>query len=155
MVCLGNICRSPTAAAVLDNKAKHVGASIEVGSAGTADYHVGEGPNPMAQLVWTRAGYTYTHIARHFTASMFDTYDYILVMDRSNYANVARLARTDAERAKVAYLRSFDPALTHVNPDKDADQLVVPDPWGGPQSGFEEVLAMIESAVDGMLEHIA
>ena len=139
------------AAAVLHNRALERGIPVQVSSAGTADYHVGEGPNDMSQLVWTTAGYTYEHIAKQFSASMFDSYDLILVMDKSNLGNVLRLARSESDKSKVKMLRSFDGA---VDPN-DLDAATVPDPWGYPREHFEEVLAMVESAVDGLLDHLA
>ena len=149
MVCLGNICRSPMAAAILDNRARRMGADIVVSSAGTADYHVGQGPNEMSLQVWRDAGYVYEHTASQFTAERFDDADLILVMDPSNHRNVMRLSRGPQDAAKVAYLRSFDPGLADRVGDPAA--LTVPDPWGMPRAEFEAVRRMIESAVDGLL----
>ena len=152
MVCLGNICRSPMAAAVLDNKARQAGLTLEVASSGTASWHAGEGPNPMSHRVWSDAGYVYNHTAQHFTPDMFNTYDLILVMDHSNYADVIAQAAYDEHVAKVRFLRSFDPALEDVDHEgPDGDRLVVPDPWNLPRSEFEAVLTMIEKSVDGLL----
>jgi len=152
MVCLGNICRSPMAAAVLDNKAREAGLAIEVASSGTASWHAGDGPNEMSHLVWSDAGYVYDHTAAHFTPEMFDAYDLILVMDHSNYADVIAQATRDEHHAKVRFLRSFDPALEEIDHQgPDGDHLVVPDPWSLPRSEFEAVLKMIEKSVDGLL----
>lgn len=153
MVCLGNICRSPMAAAVLDNKASELGANITVGSAGTADYHVGEGPNVMSQQVWTNAGYQYDHTAAQFTIEHFDTADLVLVMDAANRRDVLRLSRGPQDAGKVALLRSYDPTLAEL--DSDDPRLEVPDPWGGSRSDFEEVLTMVERSVDGLLARLA
>ena len=153
MVCLGNICRSPMAAAVLDTKARQRGADVVVASAGTAGYHVGQGPNPMSHQVWSDAGYRYDHIASQFTAAMFDEADLVLVMDESNRTNVLRLARDTQDAAKVRYLRSFDPDLAHVDElGPQRHELVVPDPWERPRAEFEIVLTMIERSVDGLLD---
>ena len=155
MVCLGNICRSPMAAAVLDNRARTAGVDVVVASAGTAAWHAGEGPNPMSEQVWSEAGYRYTHIAQQFSPHMFDEYDYILVMDQSNFRNVLAQAQSIEDGQKVRYLRSFDSDLTHVDQQsEEAHQLVVPDPWQQPQEEFQKVLAMIERSVDGLLEVI-
>jgi len=152
MVCLGNICRSPMAAAVLDNKARQAGLTLEVASSGTAGWHAGDGPNHMSHLVWSDAGYVYDHTAQHFTPNMFDEYDLILVMDHSNYADVIAQTTDDTSVSKVKFLRSFDPALAHIDPQSlDGEQLVVPDPWNLPRSEFEAVLVMIENSVDGLL----
>lgn len=153
MVCLGNICRSPMAAAVLDNKARQAGVDIEVASSGTASWHAGDGPNQMSYLVWSDAGYVYNHIAQHFTPEMFDEYDLILVMDHSNYADVIAQATCDEHLAKVRFLRSFDPTLEDIDHQGiDGDRLVVPDPWNLPRSEFEAVLAMVEQSIDGLLK---
>jgi protein-tyrosine phosphatase len=153
MVCLGNICRSPMAAAVLDNKARATGVAIEVASSGTASWHAGDGPNHLSHLVWSEAGYVYDHIAQHFTPHMFDEYDLILVMDHSNYADVTAQATDAAQIDKVRFLRSFDPDLADIDVHgPDADRLTVPDPWNLPRSEFEAVLAMVERSVDGLLQ---
>ena len=89
MVCLGNICRSPMAAAVLSNKAKKITeVGINVSSSGTSGWHIGEGPHPTSKLVWEKAGYQHHHVASQFTANDYFVNDYILVMDSSNYENV-------------------------------------------------------------------
>jgi len=152
MVCLGNICRSPMAAAVLENKARQAGIDIEVASSGTAGWHSGDGPNEMSLQVWSDAGYEYDHTAQHFTPDMFDEYDLILVMDHSNYADVIAQSSDTSHIAKVRFLRSFDPKLTKIDHTGPAgDQLVVPDPWNLPRSEFEAVLEMIEKSVNGLL----
>ena len=139
------------AAAVLDNKAARRGINLTVASAGTADYHVGEGPNDLSLRVWSDAGFQYQHIAQQFVPAMFDTFDHILVMDQSNRSNVLRLAKNPEHTSKVAYLREFDPGLAHIDPSSHPEAFTVPDPWGGPRSDFEHVLSLVESAVDGFL----
>ena len=152
MVCLGNICRSPMAAAVLDNKARLAGLDLEVASSGTASWHAGDGPNEMSHRVWSDAGYEYDHIAQHFIPEMFQEYDLILVMDHSNYADVVAQDVDGVHRSKVRFLRSFDPALEDIEHNgADGGRLVVPDPWNLPRSEFEAVLDMIEKSVDGLL----
>jgi len=152
MVCLGNICRSPMAAAVLDNRAREAGIDVLVSSAGTASWHAGEGPNHMSFRVWTDAGYEYQHVAQQFKQMMFDEFDLILVMDQSNFTNVNALARNHEDVAKIRYLRSFDPNLKVDQIDPSAGALLeVPDPWEQPREEFEEVLKMIEQSVDGLL----
>lgn len=156
MVCLGNICRSPMAAAVLHNKAQQAGLDVIVSSAGTASWHAGEGPNHMSLRVWSDAGYEYHHVAQQFKQVMFDEFDLILVMDESNHANVSALARHETDAKKIKYLRSFDPDLQHIDPEsREVEKLVVPDPWEQPREDFEVVLAMIEQAVVGLLIELA
>jgi protein-tyrosine phosphatase len=156
MVCLGNICRSPMAAAVLANKAKIVTqVGINVSSSGTSGWHIGQGPHPTSQLVWEKAGYQHHHVASQFKANDYFVNDYILVMDSSNYENVLALASSEAHRAKVFYLRSFDPALHHIDPiSGEYFKLEVPDPYNQSEDAYREVLAMIESAVDGFISHV-
>jgi protein-tyrosine phosphatase len=156
MVCLGNICRSPMAAAVLANRAREISElEIIVTSSGTSGWHIGEGPHPTSKLVWEKAGYNHHHKASQFKANDYFVNDYILVMDSSNYENVLSLAPSDEDRSKVFYLRSFDPALSKIDPQSgDYFNLEVPDPYNQPEESYQRVLAMIESAVDGFIEKV-
>ena len=156
MVCLGNICRSPMAAAVLSNKVLTVNnLDIQVSSSGTGGWHIGQGPHPTSKLVWEKAGYQHHHIASQFKVNDYFVNDYILVMDSSNYENVLALAPSEEDRAKVFYLRSFDPALQQIEPSSsEYFKLEVPDPYNQHEDAYREVLAMIESAVDGLIDHL-
>ena len=153
MVCLGNICRSPMAAAVLAGKAEKItGVEIKVSSSGTSGWHIGEGPHPTSKLVWEKAGYLHDHKASQFKANDYFVNDYILVMDSSNYENVLALAPSPEDAVKVFYLRSFDPALSHIDPlSREYSKLEVPDPYNQSEDAYRSVLAMIESAVDGFI----
>jgi protein-tyrosine phosphatase len=144
------------AAAVLANKAKNVTqVGINVSSSGTSGWHIGQGPHPTSQLVWEKAGYQHHHVASQFKANDYFVNDYILVMDSSNYENVLSLAPSEEDRTKVFYLRSFDPALHHVEPSSsEYFKLEVPDPYNQHEDAYREVLAMIESAVDGFIDHL-
>jgi protein-tyrosine phosphatase len=85
MVCLGNICRSPMAAAVLANKKKAIQSPvITVDSAGTGPWHIGQGPHPSSKKIWEKAGYKHEHTAKQFSSNDFFVHDLILVMDSSN-----------------------------------------------------------------------
>ena len=156
MVCLGNICRSPMAAAVLSYKVLTVdNLDIQVSSSGTGGWHIGEGPHPTSKLVWEKAGYQHQHIASQFKVNDYFVNDYILVMDSSNYENVLALAPSEEDREKVFYLRSFDPALQQIEPSSgDYFKLEVPDPYNQHEDAYREVLTMIESAVDGFIDHL-
>ena len=156
MVCMGNICRSPMAAAVLSNRiASWDTPKISVDSSGTSAWHAGQGPHPTAQQVWENAGYTYTHTAQQFQANDFYTTDLILVMDVNNFKNVIELADSDESRSKVFYLRSFDESLKLIEPDSlEYSCLEVPDPYNQSVEAYEETLAMIERAVDGLLQEL-
>jgi len=154
MVCLGNICRSPMAAAVLHNRAHEVtNREVLVDSAGTGSWHIGEGPNFSSEATWSKAGYQYEHIAQQFTRDYFDSRDLILVMDSSNYRNVLDLAPHPEAARKVFYLRQFDPLLRQIDPgSSEAKNLEVPDPYGLAERAFEKVLEMVEDSVAGLLE---
>jgi protein-tyrosine phosphatase len=156
MVCLGNICRSPMAAAVLSNKAQNLTeVGIIVSSAGTSGWHIGEGPHPTSKLVWEKAGYLHDHKATQFKVNDYFVNDYILVMDSSNFENVISLAPSQEDASKVFYLRSFDPALSHIDPlSSEYFKLEVPDPYNQSEDAYRTVLEMIESAVDGFIAKV-
>jgi protein-tyrosine phosphatase len=147
-VCLGNICRSPTAEAVMRQLVKREGLAdrVEIWSAGTGDWHVGDPRDKRSQAVGAARGAPLTGCARQFTSASFDACDYVLAMDRSNREELLRLARGDADRAKVRLLRAFDPATP-----RDAE---VPDPYYGGSSGFEDVFDMCEAACAGLVAHL-
>jgi protein-tyrosine phosphatase len=144
------------AAAVLSNRVKSIEKiEIHVSSSGTSGWHIGQGPHPTSQLVWEKAGYQHHHIASQFKANDYFVNDYILVMDSSNYENVLALAPSEEDSAKVFYLRSFDPALHNIDPiSAEYFKLEVPDPYNQSEDAYREVLAMIESAVDGFIEYL-
>ena len=144
------------AAAVLANKVRSLeNIEILVTSSGTSGWHIGEGPHPTSKLVWEKAGYLHDHKASQFKANDYFVNDYILVMDSSNYENVLSLAPSQEDAAKVHYLRSFDPALSHIDPlSSQYISLEVPDPYNQPEESYQRVLAMIESAVDGFIERV-
>ena len=144
------------AAAVLANKAKTVNqVGINVSSSGTSGWHIGQGAHPTSKLVWEKAGYLHEHTASQFKVNDYFVNDYILVMDSSNYENVLSLAPSQEDAAKVFYLRSFDPALSQIDPlSSEYFKLEVPDPYNQPEESYQRVLTMIESAVDGFIEKV-
>ena len=119
---------------------------IAVSSAGTGDWHLGEPRDRRSQAVGEKRGIPLSGRARHFTSVSFDECDYALAMDRSNRDAMLKLARTDADRAKVHLLRSFDPAAP---PDAE-----VPDPYYGGPRGFDEVFDLCEAACRGLIEEL-
>ena len=150
-VCLGNICRSPIAEAVLRERIDRAGLSdlVTVDSAGTGDWHIGYEADPRSQAILTQNGYELTHTARQITSSWMAELDIILVMDQSNYTNVAALIRDSGQEPELYMMRSFDPELRHlgeVHPDLD-----VPDPYWDKDEGFALVLEMIERAADAFV----
>ena len=153
-VCLGNICRSPMAEAVIRARVEGagLGARVLVDSAGTDGWHIGEDADPRALQTLRDAGYDLAHSGRKITAEWFvdpGRPDLLLTMDSSNYATVIGLAPDEAARERVRMMRSFDPALAAL-PAGDP-RLDVPDPWFGDHDGFSEVLAMLEAAADGLV----
>ena len=147
-VCLGNICRSPTAEAVMRHLVQQEGlqAKILLDSAGLGDWHVGHARDSRSQAVGRRRGIPLAGVARQFQAGDFARFDHVLAMDRQNRAGLLQLAPHEQARAKVRLLRSFDPAAP---PDAD-----VPDPYyGGPQ-GFDEVFDICQAACAGLLAHL-
>jgi protein-tyrosine phosphatase len=144
------------AAAVLAGKtADWKAPRIEVHSSGTGSWHIGQGPHPSSQKIWEAAGYKHSHTAQQFKANDFFVHDLILVMDSSNYHNVVSLAESDEHRSKVFYLRNFDPLLKDLDPSSaDYFKLEVPDPYNQSDEAYEATLAMVERAVEGLLQEL-
>jgi protein-tyrosine phosphatase len=147
-VCLGNICRSPVAEAVFRDivTSAGLGDRFDVDSAGTSDYHIGDGPDPRSAGEAKRRGVTLDHAARQIDGDDFERFDYVIAMDASNLGRIRRLAAGSDGGAELHLLRSFD--------DTARDDLEVPDPYFGGANGFAEVHDMIERASRGLLEHI-
>jgi len=142
-VCLGNICRSPLGEGILRRLAEERSIPIEVDSAGTSDYHIGELPDHRAQRVGTQRGCEMTMRARQFNSSDFQAFDLIVVMDRANLRSVVRWPGAIPEKVRLA--RSFDANATSEE---------VPDPYYGDLSDFQEVADMLEAACNGILDEI-
>jgi protein-tyrosine phosphatase len=144
------------AAAVLAGKtADWKAPRIEVHSSGTGSWHIGQGPHPSSKKIWEAAGYKHSHTAQQFTANDFFIHDLILVMDSSNYHNVISLAENEEHRGKVFYLRNFDPLLKGIDPSSvDYFKLEVPDPYNQSDEAYEATLAMVERAVEGLLQEL-
>lgn len=147
-VCLGNICRSPTALGVMRALVKRAGVADRyvLDSAGTAGYHAGELSDRRSREAALRRGMPIEHRARQVTTADFWGFDFLLAMDGENLAGLERVAaRLDGPaRAKVQLFRSFDPTAP-----KGAE---VPDPYYGGEEGFETVLDMCERACAGLIE---
>ena len=149
-VCLGNICRSPTAEAVMRDLVRREGrdGEIEVDSAGTGDWHVGEPPDARSAEAARRRGIVMDGAARQVVAGDFDDWELLLAMDRANHRALLELAPDDEAREKVRMLREFDPEAVA------SGDLDVPDPYYGGERGFEHVLDLIERACRGLLEDL-
>jgi len=146
-VCLGNICRSPTAEGVMRHLVARaqLGSKIEISSAGTAGYHTGELPDRRSRAAALERGIELQSRARQFAAADWDRFDYVLAMDGENFDALAAQAPR-AARSRLRMLREFDPES---EPRSD-----VPDPYYGGADGFEHVLDLCEAACAGLLEHI-
>ena len=146
-VCLGNICRSPTAEAVMRDLLRREGldGEIAVDSAGTGSWHVGEPPDARSAQAARRRGIVMEGAARQVAEGDFDAWDLLLAMDRENHRDLLALARDDDDRAKVRLLREYDPQAVA------SGDLDVPDPYFGGPRGFEDVLDLVERACRGLL----
>ncbi|OGS93562.1 MAG: phosphotyrosine protein phosphatase [Gallionellales bacterium GWA2_59_43] len=145
-VCMGNICRSPTAEAVFRHYVENAGLSehIHIDSAGTHDYHIGEPPDARTQRAAQQRGYDMSTLrGRQVGAADFDRFDYVLAMDHANLAILQRLAQQGGG----------DPQL-FLEYAKHHKEREVPDPYYGGADGFERVLDMVEDAAEGLLQHI-
>jgi protein-tyrosine phosphatase len=146
-VCLGNICRSPTAHGVMERLVEAAGlaAQVAIDSAGTAAYHIGELPDERSRAAARRRGIELTHRARQFARADLDRFDLVVAMDHQNLQRLSQLAGARTA-PPIVLLRSFDPTA--------APGAEVPDPWGGGEDGFDEVLDQCERACRGLLAHV-
>jgi protein-tyrosine phosphatase len=142
-VCLGNICRSPTAEAVLRHKLREAGleGQVEVDSAGTGDWHIGKAPDTRTLSAAKLRGYDLSALrGRQVAAEDFARFDLILAMDSSNLSHLQRLRPGTASAELDLFLRRYRSALDDV-----------PDPYYGGEEGFEQVLDLIEQASDALI----
>lgn len=144
VVCLGNICRSPAGEAALKEAAAHAGLRIEVESAGTGPWHVGEPPDPQMRAAGERAGLEIDGLGRQITSVQeLEPYDIILAMDRSNLHALRRIAPELEDR--MFLYRSFDPHA-------DSDEM--PDPWGMDDAAFDATVRKARSGAAAIIEAI-
>jgi protein-tyrosine phosphatase len=148
-VCLGNICRSPTAEGVMRKLVSEAGLqeSIAIDSAGTGGWHVGDPPDERATAAAQTRGIALEGHARKVRSEDFERFDLILAMDSSNERDLRRLAPDEEARAKVRLLREFDPASAGL------DDLDVPDPYYDNDRGFQIVLDQVQAACEGVLRY--
>jgi protein-tyrosine phosphatase len=148
-VCMGNICRSPTAEAVMRGLLREQGleGAVEVDSAGIGDWHAGEPPDARATEAARSRGIALEGAARMIAPRDFEDYDLILAADRSNLRDLRDVAPNEA-RARMHLLREFDPD------SEGAPDLDVPDPYYGGPDGFERVLDLVEAACRGLLDEL-
>lgn len=138
LVCMGNICRSPTAEAVLRAKAVKAGVELDIDSAGTIGFHQGKRPDSRSRAAGEARGYSFAGIrARQISVGDFDKFDLILVADRQNLSVLTAICPAE-HLSKLSLLLDFS----------DAEEEEVPDPYYGGEEGFEHVLDLIETAAD-------
>ncbi|MDZ7772983.1 MAG: low molecular weight protein-tyrosine-phosphatase [Balneolaceae bacterium] len=147
-VCLGNICRSPTAEGVFQHLVNEEGLQgyFEIESAGTSAYHIGEPANSKSQQTANRHGITLHSRARRFESSDLDYYNLVLAMDKENLSNIKSLDAQSRYGHKIALMREFDP-----NPgDRE-----VPDPYYGGIDGFEKVFQVVRRSCQELLDRLS
>ena len=145
-VCLGNICRSPTAEAVMRSLVSEAGldGEIEVESAGTGSWHLGDPPDPRAVAAAAERGVELAGGARQVDEADFASFDLLIAMDRSNRDGLLRLAPDEEARGRVRLLREFG----------DGEEADVPDPYYGGEEGFAEVVEIVERSCAALLDDI-
>jgi protein-tyrosine phosphatase len=145
-VCLGNICRSPTAEAVMRGLVADAGLEneIEIESAGTGDWHVGHPPDPRSVAAAAERGVELTGTARQVDRADFEGYDLLIAMDRANRDDLRAMALTDEDEAKVKLLREYG----------DGAELDVPDPYYGGDDGFNDVVEIVDRSCRALLAQI-
>lgn len=144
-VCLGNICRSPTAEGVLRHKAQLARFPCKIDSAGTAGYHTGSPPDKRSQAVALARGYNLSKLkCRRVNEKDFEDFDYIIAMDNANVRDLKQKCPEDLHH-KIHLLLSFSPS----------DFEEVPDPYYGGGRGFQVVLDLIEQGCDGLINKIS
>ncbi len=146
MVCLGNICRSPTAHIVFAQRVLEAGLQerVRVDSAGTGDWHIGHPPDARSQTAAAQRGYDMSALrARQMRAQDFHDFDLLLAMDENNLRDLQRLAPPE-HRHKLRLFMDF----------ADLEERSVPDPYYGEAQDFQRVLDLVETAADGLLRHL-
>lgn len=148
-VCLGNICRSPAAEIVFNAALAECGmeSQVQADSCGTASYHTGSRPDSRMLAALDRAGFRYGgHRARTFTRADFARYDLIIPQDAENEADLLRLACSGADKAKIRGM------WTYFAPQEVEQE--VPDPYYGPATGFDAVVALLQRSMPGLISDI-
>ncbi|EGS6498392.1 protein-tyrosine-phosphatase [Vibrio parahaemolyticus] len=144
VVCMGNICRSPTGEAVLRAKAEELGVDVDIDSAGTIGYHIGNTPDSRAMAAGKQRGYSFKGMrARQVSVQDFEDFDLVLAADKANLADLLDICPAE-HRHKVSLF------LSHSNSSYDE----IPDPYYGGDDGFELVLDLIEEASVAVLQKL-
>ncbi len=146
-VCLGNICRSPSAENIMNHliEKRGLGDRVTCDSAGTASYHVGSAPDRRMNVAAKRAGIMLVGSARQFAAADFENFDLILAMDQSNYRDILSLDSSQQYAPKVKLMCDY--CRTHSDRE-------VPDPYYGGEAGFDYVIGLLTDACEGLLDSL-
>jgi protein-tyrosine phosphatase len=144
-VCAGNICRSPAAEAAIREAAAEAGIEIVTDSAGTGSWHIGQPPHPESVAAGARVGLEIDGRARKVTVADFDRFDIILAMDRANLRDLQELAPSLEAGARARLFRTYDPLA-------DSDE--VPDPWGGPEAGYDDTITIVRDSARGLVAEL-
>jgi protein-tyrosine phosphatase len=146
-VCLGNICRSPLAEAVFNHQLRERGLEMHFAaeSCGTANYHVGDNPDPRTIRNALKNGVTIDHTGRQFCQDDFEKFDLILAMDASNLSNIMKVPGATKHKKKIKMMRWYDPHM------KDGD---VPDPYYGVETDFQEVFDILQRSMKGLVAEL-
>lgn len=144
-VCAGNICRSPSAAAAIQEAADRAGVAVVVDSAGTGAWNLGDTPHHQAVAAAGRVGLELSGRARRLNSADFDRFDIIVVMDRANLRDVIAMAPHLEDRAKVRLFRTFDP---------NTESEEIPDPYGGPDDDYDRTIAQVRAAAAGLIDSL-
>lgn len=146
MVCLGNICRSPTAEAALREAAEEAGLDVVVDSAGTASWHIGDPPDGRSVEAARHRGLLVEGAGRQVTVQDLRTFDLVIAMDTSNLRDLEELAPDDDALGRLRLLRDFQPG---------GQGKAVPDPYYGGPAGFDEVVTICREAAVGLVERLS
>ncbi|MDR9829617.1 low molecular weight protein-tyrosine-phosphatase [Vibrio sp. FNV 38] len=145
VVCMGNICRSPTGEAVLRAKTKQLGVNVEIDSAGTIDYHQGKSPDSRAQQAAEKRGYSFKGMtSRPVNANDFSDFDIILAADKANLADLYDICPKQYQHKLSLFLSHGSSSYSEI-----------PDPYYGGEQGFELVLDLIEESSEAVLSHLS
>jgi protein-tyrosine phosphatase len=145
-VCLGNICRSPTAEAALKHAADQLGFALDVDSAGTGDWHIGELPDARMRAAAKAAGLELSGRARQVEARDLVGFELVLAMDRDNLRVLESMCNGDLDRSRIQLFRRWDPAGFNLD---------MPDPYYGATSGFDEVVEICQRTARALVEELA
>ncbi len=145
VVCAGNICRSPSAEAAINEVALARGVDCQVDSAGTGSWNIGEPPHSQVIAAGERAGLTIEGRARKVNSLDFDRHDVILAMDRSNLRDLMAIAPSLETQARMRLFRTYDTTSAE-------DE--IPDPYGGPDEGYDETIRLVRVAAEGFVESL-